>query len=546
MTDPMVSRLAGELAALRAAVAALRREQPDGTGVSTAFGATSFRTTQTGFAAELTSGYNSTLGYSWKRLDLDVTVPGFIDPDTQLEGDKAFTIDDDQTLTAGTLGWLDISDTAGGWVFTVANSGGGGGGGGGTACSPAGGWTSLDCLSLSVVSAAGDCANIDTTQVLSLVYDAGNWESGDDAVDVPEDDFVHDLGLGPAVFTFTSGQPRLTIDGVSGFYVGCSGSGLLFSFGGPLLCDGETPHVGCADNSFTVLISCECCPVAGYTTAGWYRVLPTGLTCDDECSGTCVYLASECEAAGYVICDGPFDTEPDCTDDPACDEPPTGDFDCASGTATLEIGAATGSDATMYEVSPGLWQTSTGWFLQSPGFDPNAGGAGDCTGSTWVLYWGTLGTAQPDPGGSCIHCGEVVTDPEDPNFGCIYLADNSGGGVGPEGGACASESTVCCDAGGGLMAAMAAGKPLTLKMNPKKNRPAPCKHLGDEPLTITEKKRLNLPLANTWSPCNRAGKPPTNPQGKSVVTDAGGGRFTCACRGCGPKCSGYEAGQTDQ
>ena len=116
--DPMVSRLVGEVATVRGELAALRRRLPSGPGVSTAFGATSVRPTQTGFACELTSVYNSTTGYSWKRLDL--VPPAFVAPSVQLTGDKAFTINDDQTLPSGTRGWLDISDTAGGWVFTPA------------------------------------------------------------------------------------------------------------------------------------------------------------------------------------------------------------------------------------------------------------------------------------------------------------------------------------------------------------------------------------------------------------------------------------------
>lgn len=116
--DPMVSRLAGELSALRAEVAALRRSQPSGTGVSTAFGATSVRTMQTGFAAQLISPYGSATGYDWKRLELNVATPGFVNPAVQLKGNRAFTVDDDQTLASGTLGWLEIDDTSTGYVFT--------------------------------------------------------------------------------------------------------------------------------------------------------------------------------------------------------------------------------------------------------------------------------------------------------------------------------------------------------------------------------------------------------------------------------------------
>ncbi len=122
MMDPLAAQLAGEVRRLAARLAALEAMRPSGTGVSTAFGATSVRPMQTGFAVELTSGYDSSLGYSWKRLDL--VPPAFVSPDVQLAGNLAFTIDDDQTLTATTKGWLNVSDTAGGWIFTPVKAGG--------------------------------------------------------------------------------------------------------------------------------------------------------------------------------------------------------------------------------------------------------------------------------------------------------------------------------------------------------------------------------------------------------------------------------------
>ena len=123
----MVSRLAGELAALRAEVAALRRRQPSGTGVSTAFGATSVRTMQLGFAAELTSAYDATTGYSWKALELNRATPGFENPAAQLTGQYAFTADDNQTLASGTRVWLEPDPCATGHVIVSATDAGGGG-----------------------------------------------------------------------------------------------------------------------------------------------------------------------------------------------------------------------------------------------------------------------------------------------------------------------------------------------------------------------------------------------------------------------------------
>lgn len=119
MTDPMVSRLMGELAALRSEVAALKRAQPSGQGVSTAFGATSVRPTTTGFAAELTSGYDPATGYPWKALELNTAaaMPGFENPDVQDAGEYAFAANGDEGLTEGTRVWLERDPTTAGYVI---------------------------------------------------------------------------------------------------------------------------------------------------------------------------------------------------------------------------------------------------------------------------------------------------------------------------------------------------------------------------------------------------------------------------------------------
>jgi hypothetical protein len=236
-----------------------------------------------------------------------------------------------------------------------------------------------------------------------------------------------------------------------------------------------------------------------------------------------------------VICDGPFEDESGCVDDEDCDDPPTGDFDCPSGVATLSIGAATGPDGTLYEISPGLWQGSSGWILQSPGIDPNGGGSGTCVGSDWVVYWGVVGTADAT---SCVHCGAVVTDPEDPFFGCIGLADSSGGGSGPESGLgddCASESYVCCEEEGGLMAAVAAGRPLTLKTKAR----TPCQYEGRNLLTGKERAALGLGQSvKRWRLCMAD----DTPNKAKVVGDV---KVSCRCSGCGPRCSSYTPKQTE-
>lgn len=104
---------------LKARVASLERLKLGGTGVSTRTDAPTVRTTQLGFAVELTSGYDETTGYDWKRLLLDTTVPEFADPEIQLTGQYAFTPDDNRDLISGDRGWLEPSPDADGWVFLL-------------------------------------------------------------------------------------------------------------------------------------------------------------------------------------------------------------------------------------------------------------------------------------------------------------------------------------------------------------------------------------------------------------------------------------------
>ena len=94
-----------------------------GQGVSTSYGSLNIRSTQLGFAAELTSTFNATTGYNWKRLALDTT--GSItltNPAIQLTGNRAYSIDGSTTLASGTKGWLEPSPESSGYLFTTASS----------------------------------------------------------------------------------------------------------------------------------------------------------------------------------------------------------------------------------------------------------------------------------------------------------------------------------------------------------------------------------------------------------------------------------------
>lgn len=115
------------IASLEAKIAALERLTRPASGIgqgsSTLFGSLNIRSTQLGFAAELTSTFNATTGYDWKRLALDTT--GSItltNPAIQLTGNRAYSIDGSTTLASGTKGWLEPSPESSGYLFTTASS----------------------------------------------------------------------------------------------------------------------------------------------------------------------------------------------------------------------------------------------------------------------------------------------------------------------------------------------------------------------------------------------------------------------------------------
>lgn len=176
------------------------------------------------------------------------------------------------------------------WLFTPAPSSTTGA----SACAGAIGWDATDCLLMSVTGAQDACADIDTTQQISLAWDGGGSEW------LSATNFVFDGGSGPVTFKFINGVPTATIDGVYGFYLGCSGSGLLFAFDSTL-CTGT--HVSCGNNYFTVLFTCACCPDPAWSGPGWYCV-----------AGACVYipLPPPCDGV-YDITGGPYIDEAACT-----------------------------------------------------------------------------------------------------------------------------------------------------------------------------------------------------------------------------------------
>lgn len=158
-----------------------------------------------------------------------------------------------------------------------------------TATSVAGGWLagllSTSCLSLTVLGGSGACSGVDTTQVLTLVYDTGTWAS--------TTDFTYDTGAGPVVLSITAdGLPKLTIDGIAG--VG-DGGGIDsngdcffdFAFGGTTLCDGTA--TACCGNIFRVRLTCSNCP---------------DVCCPDDAPPDAVYLtvtSTACPSLARVV-----------------------------------------------------------------------------------------------------------------------------------------------------------------------------------------------------------------------------------------------------
>lgn len=130
-----------------------------------------------------------------------------------------------------------------------------------------------NCLPLRVVSATGKCSCINTAQTLTLVWDEMQeyWASAED--------FVHCVDEGQAVFDFEApDDPTLTIDGEPGYYLGCSDGELLFSFGGPDLCDDEDAKV-CCENFFIVGVSCSCCTCCEWDETSMAEFTVAGVNC---------------------------------------------------------------------------------------------------------------------------------------------------------------------------------------------------------------------------------------------------------------------------
>lgn len=208
--------------------------------------------------------------------------------------------------------WTRDGDEEGASMFVLVDSPGGGTATTENGCAAAISWRTTNCLLSTVVEATGYCSGISTSQSQRLQWDggvgaAGGWTAGDNAVDVPEEDFTHMLGVGKIQFWWADGIPRLTIDGKYGYYLGCFGGKLRFSFSDDSLCNG-TPGPSCAYGHFVVEVGCSCCTATdGWAGPGWYCVEDL---LDPNLKKCVEYSSDPCD--DVVILSGPHATAQEC------------------------------------------------------------------------------------------------------------------------------------------------------------------------------------------------------------------------------------------
>lgn len=164
-------------------------------------------------------------------------------------------------------------------------------------CGAAAGWQTTDCIRVTPSNPSGACSEIDTAQRPILTYSSGTWV-GTVATDAGDED---------AQYWLEGGTAHFSIGDVEALWLGCSGSGLLFSYYGPVSCT-ITPTTPCGDNTVTFLLECVCCPDPDWTTAGWYCVVnpaaPPAIICVEILTQPCV--------GDYEILSGPHASEGDC------------------------------------------------------------------------------------------------------------------------------------------------------------------------------------------------------------------------------------------
>jgi hypothetical protein len=98
-------------------IARLENQQSTGMMVDTSFGTGLIRPFQNGFPAILTSCFDPDFGYSWAQNYLN-DFEAAVEPESNpLTGNEAFTPDNNETLTPGTLGWIETDPQSRGYLF---------------------------------------------------------------------------------------------------------------------------------------------------------------------------------------------------------------------------------------------------------------------------------------------------------------------------------------------------------------------------------------------------------------------------------------------
>jgi hypothetical protein len=366
-------------------ILALERAVPRGQGVSTGGGGGSVYY-RDHFPAELTTAFNASVGYSWKRRVLDRSTPEFVTPTAPTAGQFAFTPDNDETLRVGTQGYLLAEPNGAGWTFLPTGSDSAVVDGDcKSACGTIVGDQDDAAYALSVVCHEGEFAGAtfaedynDIPLSAAQLRHISGTGSGTlhrlqywDCVGLAWTDWLFNYvgGSGTVELTFQTaagpdhGDPILKINSTT-LLTRCVGGDTTFTGGRKNGFTGGTPPTDpCAPNDFTLRLSCTCKAIDGYQGEGFYCVVAA--TDPGGCAtGTkfCVELleTDKCSTT-YVICDCVFPDDPACLAScgggggpipaPACGGHT---FTAATCNVSNKTGNCTCMDTTLTRVSQGI------------------------------------------------------------------------------------------------------------------------------------------------------------------------------------------------
>lgn len=352
------------------------------------------------FWAKITGRASGTSRYAWTQVDEGDTAAfdagladGFAATGTSAaEGAPAYEINGVTGVPTGSRVLLYPAGDLTYYVFAYGGSSRG-------AATPSGadlsGWaaglTTTDCVRMTVVRASGACSGVSTTQDINLTWDAtdGRWESTSTAFTG-----TGSGGTGQVTFDNTTPTPTSTIDGEGGVYLGADGAGgLLFAFGGPVLCGGTA---ALCQNFFVVRFTCDCCPIAGWAGPGWYCVREAGTS--DTCTPVELLEADRCSTT-VEICSGPYANQAAAA--AVCPSAIT--TSCNSGNplpVKLWVHITGGAPAGVYAMN---WDSGTSrWVSGTHAF-------GTCSNVTFAMACtaGAFALSVTNLGGSC--CGPATS-----------------------------------------------------------------------------------------------------------------------------------------